>query len=123
MGGTPTAERFLERLRGHASPSDAEQLARYFRTGPGGYGWGDRFLGARMGPVNALAREFAAMDLAEIETLLASPFHEARAGALSVMALQAARRRTTEERRRELVDLYLRHPGHSCCDRSLVPGP
>ena len=61
-----------------------------------------------MGTVFALAREAAAMDLAEIETLLESDLHEARAGALRIMAEQAKAKRTTPERRRELYELYLR---------------
>ena len=61
-----------------------------------------------MGTVFALARAAADMPLDEIERLLESPVHEARAGALRVMAEQAKARRTTPEHRRALYDLYLR---------------
>ena len=44
----------------------------------------------------------------EIERLLESPIHEARAGALSIMAKQAALKKTTKARKKELYDLYLR---------------
>jgi len=37
-----------------------------------------------------------------------SPIHEARAAAMSIMAKQYAAKKTTPERRQELVDLYLR---------------
>src|SRR5207342_1689322 len=37
-----------------------------------------------------------------------SPLHEVRAGGCSVMAKQAAHRRTSDQRRKELFDLYLR---------------
>ena len=44
----------------------------------------------------------------EIEQLLQRPDHLSRVGAVSVMDWQARAKRTTEERRRELFELYLR---------------
>ena len=48
------------------------------------------------------------MALDEIEALLESPIHEARAGAVKIMAKQAAARTATDDERRTLVELYLR---------------
>jgi 3-methyladenine DNA glycosylase AlkD len=48
------------------------------------------------------------MSLSEIEKLLDSPIHEARAGGLSIMGKQARSRKTSDERRKELFDLYMR---------------
>jgi 3-methyladenine DNA glycosylase AlkD len=48
------------------------------------------------------------MPLAEIETLLEDPLHNARVGAVSVMDFQARSRATTPERRKALFDLYIR---------------
>ncbi|MDL1896298.1 DNA alkylation repair protein [Anaerolineae bacterium CFX7] len=83
-------------------------MQRYFKTAPGEYGAGDVFIGVRMGNVFALAKEFAEMPLDEIEKLLESPIHEARAGAVSIMDFQARRKKTSEARRKELFELYLR---------------
>ena len=102
------AARFVERLAAHQSPAEREKIRRYFKTGAGQYGDGDEFLGVRMGQVFALAKEFVDMPPAEIEKLLESSLHEVRAGGLSVMDKQARRPRTTEERRKDLYDLYLR---------------
>ena len=104
----PTAQQFVERLERLRSPVELEKIQRYFKSGAGEYGEGDRFLGVRMGEVFALAGEFADLPPEEIEQLLESPFHEVRAGGLKIMAKQAARKRTPERRRRELFDLYLR---------------
>lgn len=103
-----TAKHFVARLKQHASPSDAAQMQRYFKTAPGEYGAGDVFIGVRMGNVFALAKEFAEMPLDEIEKLLESPIHEARAGAVSIMDFQARRKKTSDARRKELFELYLR---------------
>jgi DNA alkylation repair enzyme len=61
-----------------------------------------------MGDVVALAKEFIDLPPDQIDQLLASPIHQARAGALSIMGNQASRKRTPERRRQELYELYLR---------------
>lgn len=103
-----SAERFIERLEAHQSAEELEKIQRYFKTGEGDYGQGDVFIGVRMGQVFALAKELVDMPPSEIETLLDSPIHEVRAGALSIMDKQARRKRTPAGRREELFDLYLR---------------
>ena len=65
-------------------------------------------MGVRMGQVFELAKEFIEMPPDEIELLLEDRVHEVRAGALSIMDKQARRKKTTEVRRKELFDLYLR---------------
>ena len=61
-----------------------------------------------MGRLFALAREHQDMAPSEIERLLESPDHDVRVGAVSIMDWQARNRRTTEDRRRELFELYIR---------------
>ncbi len=61
-----------------------------------------------MGQVFALAKEFIEMPPSEIEKLLESPIHEVRAGGCSIMDKQARSKKTPEERRKELYDLYMR---------------
>lgn len=69
---------------------------------------GDLILGVRMGQVFALAKEFMDMPLDEVEKLLESAIHEARVGAVSIMDFQARSKKTTEARRKELFDLYIK---------------
>ena len=38
----------LERMLAKADPSQVEGLSRFFKTGPGQYGEGDKFLGIRV---------------------------------------------------------------------------
>jgi len=105
---TANAEQFIERLNALQSDDELRKIQRYFKSGAGQYGEGDRFIGVRMGHVFALAKEFIDMAPAEIETLMESDIHEARAGAMSIMAKQFGRKKTPESRRKELFDLYLR---------------
>jgi len=51
-----TANEFLRRLKAQASPAEAEKTLRYFKSGEGEYGEGDKFIVVRMGQVFALAK-------------------------------------------------------------------
>ncbi|HEY6607859.1 MAG TPA: DNA alkylation repair protein [Candidatus Limnocylindria bacterium] len=88
-----TAEAFVRRLAA-LRPADPR--------GDGPYG------GIGMGQIFKLALEFKAMPVAEIERLLESEDHPVRVGAVSIMDWQARDRKTADERRRELYELYLR---------------
>jgi len=103
-----TARAFTDRLLALQSDEELRKIQRYFKSGEGEYGHGDRFIGVRMGSIFALAKEFVALPPAGIETLLDSDIHELRVGALSVMAKQYALKTTSEARRGELYELYLR---------------
>jgi len=103
-----TAKAFTAKLKTFQSDDELRKIQRYFKSGEGQYGHGDAFIGVRMGTLFALARSFVAMSPAEIEKLLESDIHEVRAGALSIMGQQAMLKTTTEARRKELYDLYLR---------------
>ena len=102
------AAQLVKRLKIHCSAEELKKIQRYFKSGEGEYGEGDEFIGVRMGQVFELAKEFIEMPLSEIEKLLESPIHEARAGGLSIMGKQARSKKTSDERRKELFDLYIR---------------
>jgi len=68
-----------------SDPAAAEHSLRFFKTGPGEYGEGDRFLGIRVPAVRKEARRFLKLPLTEIEQLLASPWHEERLCALFIL--------------------------------------
>jgi 3-methyladenine DNA glycosylase AlkD len=65
-----------------------------------------------MGSLFALSKRFVGMPPAEIEKLLASSIHEVRAGAMSIMGQCTKGKSSTDERLKELYDLYIR-----CHDR------
>lgn len=96
------ADIFLKRLKALRSPAVAKSHGHLASNED------DAILGVRMGQVFALAKEFIDMLLHEVETMLESPFHEMRVGAVSIMDFQARSKKTAEVRRKELFDLYLR---------------
>jgi 3-methyladenine DNA glycosylase AlkD len=108
MSGEKTAAAFLKKLHTFRSATELKKIQRYFKTGDGEYGNGDQFIGVRMGQVFALAKEFMQMAPDEIEKLLESPIHEARVGGVSIMDWQVRNKKTAEERKTELFELYVR---------------
>ena len=96
-----TAKTFLKRLKALRSPAVAKSHS-HLASEDGA------ILGVRMGQVFALAKEFMSMELDEVEAMLESPIHEMRVGAVSIMDFQARSKKTTDSRRKELFDLYIR---------------
>ena len=97
-----SAAEFLNRLKTLRSPAVAKSHGHLSSSKE------DEILGVRMGQVFALAKEFVNMGLDEIEVMLESPIHEMRVGAVSIMDFQARDKKTTDQRRKELFDLYIR---------------
>ena len=92
-------------LRSLANPADAAFLKGFFKTGPGQYGEGDRFLGIRVPVTRRVAREFGSLPLAGVTTLLSSRWHEERLLALVILGGRYARGDDVERDR--IYRLYL----------------
>lgn len=103
-----SAKQFIERLKKLQSAEELKKIQRYFKSGEGQYGAGDKFMGVKMGSLFKLAIEFNGMPIAEIEKLMESPIHEVRAGAISIMDKESRSKKITEERRKEFYELYMR---------------
>lgn len=72
-------------LRSLSDPEIAEHSLRFFKTGPGEYGEGDRFLGIRVPVLRKQVGRFKEASLEAAEALLHSPWHEERLFALLLM--------------------------------------
>lgn len=103
-----TAKTFLKELTSYQSADELVKHQRYFRFDIENQPKSNYFIGVRMGNVFALGKKFADMPVAEIEKLMESPIHEARAGAMSIMGQCAKSPKCTEDRLKELYDLYIR---------------
>ncbi|MCR4304329.1 MAG: DNA alkylation repair protein [Gallionella sp.] len=82
------APEISKRLRALSDPVIAEHAQRYFKTGKGEYGEGDRFLGIRVPVLRAQVRQCGSVALEDIHELLMSAFHEERLFALLLMVRQ-----------------------------------
>ena len=95
-------QRELARL---ADPQKADHLQRFFKTGPGEYGEGDRFRGIRVPVLRKLAKRYRHIDMADAADLLVSVYHEDRLLALLLLVQTAAA--GNAETREKIYRLYL----------------
>ena len=106
-GFLPKAATIRAHLRTLASPATAKISQSFFKTGPGEYGEGDRFIGIRVPVLRQVAREFGGIALAELPELIRSPIHEARLLALIILVNRFALADAAEQGR--IYRLYLKH--------------
>ena len=93
-------------LRSRQDPARAAHCAKYFKTGPGEYGEGDRFLGIAVPDLRKIARELRTLSLADCTALLDSGYNEARLVALLILVAQY--RRGDDATRRAVYQLFMR---------------
>lgn len=108
MSDTPRELR--KRIRAAANPRDAVFLQRFFRTGPGEYGEGDRFLGIRVPATRQLIREYRGPSMPAVRLLLKSPYHEERL--LALLLLVRIYQRAEPAERERVYRFYLAHTRH-----------
>jgi 3-methyladenine DNA glycosylase AlkD len=104
------ASELQQTLRQLGDPAIAAHSQRFFKTGPGQYGEGDRFLGIRIPVLRALLPRYRKMPLAAICEVLRSPWHEERLVALLLMVARFTR--SDEDERNEIFTAYLAHTAH-----------
>ena len=73
----------LERMLECRDESHVEGLMRFFKTGPGQYGEGDKFLGIKVPVTRAVVKEcWKDVSFGNLEECLLSPYHEVRLAGL-----------------------------------------
>lgn len=102
-----TAQNALRSLRALATEERRVSNIRFFRTGKGEYGEGDRFLGVTVPDTRKVAQVYASLSYTEIAILLTSPLHEARLLALIILVGQF--RHASQKERATITRFYLAH--------------
>ena len=90
-----------------SDPTKAKHLSRFFKTGKGQYGEGDRFLGITVPEQRKVAKNYNELTLSELQELLNSRFHEHRFTALVILV--AKYRKAEELGKDDIVEFYLRN--------------
>jgi len=94
-------------LKNLADPAIAEHSQRFFKTGKGEYGEGDKFLGIRVPVLRKQAKKCKDMPLEEIQSLLKSSLHEERLCALFLLIHKFTRGDAVEKA--IIYQLYLKN--------------
>lgn len=94
-------------MRKASNPDDAIHLLRFFKTGPGEYGEGDRFRGIRTPALRTMARDFADLSHDDTLMLLQSTWHEERL--LALMLMVNAHAKGDSRTRTKVFKSYLAH--------------
>lgn len=101
-------------MRAAGSPQKAAHSLRFFKTGPGQYGEGDRFLGLSVPETRAFVAQCADLSFEQVAELLRSEWHEERLLALFLLC-----KRFKKDRRR-IFELYLAHVANCVNNWDLV---
>ena len=106
----------LNRMLSQADPSQAEGLSRFFKTGPGQYGEGDKFLGIKVPVTRSVVKDcWQTTGMPELEKCVTSEFHEVRLAALLTLveifknAGKSKSKNTTGISIDDCVKFYLSH--------------
>lgn len=100
----------LKEMLQAADPSQVAGLSRFFKTGPGGYGEGDVFLGIKV-PVTReiVKRLWTEVSFEDLEGCIASKYHEVRLAALLCLVQIFKHAKRDKGLQQRCVDFYLSH--------------
>lgn len=90
--------------------NQAAVLKRFFKTGKGEYGEGDMFLGIKVPQIREVVKKYGkTCTLSQLESYIASPYHEIRLCALLILVQKYKDAKNNEELQQQYVDFYLNH--------------
>jgi 3-methyladenine DNA glycosylase AlkD len=105
-------ENNLKTIRNHilkiATRERANTNKWFFKTGPGQYGEGDKFLGITVPQTRKLAKAYNHLTLPLVEKLLRSAFHEERLLALLIL-VDKFEKETELKNKEEIFNFYLKN--------------
>lgn len=102
-----TSQDVRKALRAAADPEKAAFYPRFFKAGKGEYAEGDKFIGVVVPEQRKIAKQFRALALPRVRSLLKDPYHECRLTALLILVEQFDRADEADQTR--IVAFYLDH--------------
>ena len=99
--------RLMSDMIKRADPSQVSGLSRFFKTGPGQYGEGDKFLGIKVPVTREVVKAcWRGTSMEDIRECIESEYHELRLSALLALVQIF---HSKQALRQECVDFYLAH--------------
>lgn len=100
-----TAKEIQQELEMYIDPVKKEYLPKFFKTGKGQYGEGDKFLGIVVPNVRLVAKKHREESLETVKELMRSEFHECRLCGLFILVERF--KKSDEKDRKEIYEFYL----------------
>ena len=98
------------KILSHQDPTQVEGLSRFFKTGKGDYGEGDKFLGIKVPVTRKVVKEcWAATSFEELENCICSEYHEVRLAALLTLVEIFKHAKKDKALQQQCIDFYLSH--------------
>ena len=94
-------------IREHADETQAKNLQWFFKTGPGEYGEGDKFLGLKVPVIRKIANANTDLTFSELQKLLDSKYHEDRLAALLILVKIFPK--SGDEEKEKIFNFYLKN--------------
>ena len=102
--------RLLNEITAQADESQVEGLSRFFKTGPGQYGEGDKFLGIKVPVTREVVKQcWRETSMEDLEECIASEYHEVRLAALLALVEIFAHAKRLPVKQADCIDFYLSH--------------
>jgi tRNA nucleotidyltransferase/poly(A) polymerase len=106
MNKTNLTQSIIDELNEQACKEKAQHHLRFFKTAPGEYGEGDKFIGVNVPVQRKIAKKhYREITLNELEEFLRSEIHEYRSTALFMLCYKFEK--ADESERTSIVNLYL----------------
>lgn len=103
----------LSQMLSKADPSQVDGLSRFFKTGPGQYGEGDKFLGIKVPVTRSVVKEcWKKADFKDLEVCICSEYHEVRLAALLALVEMFSHARKNPVFQQQCIDFYLAHTAY-----------
>ena len=100
----------LKEITARADESQVTGLSRFFKTGPGQYGEGDKFLGIKVPVTREVVKAcWRQTNREDLEECVTSEYHEVRLAALLTLVELF---KHNKKQRQEYVDFYLAHTAY-----------
>ncbi|MBP5690600.1 MAG: DNA alkylation repair protein [Bacteroidaceae bacterium] len=104
------SNKLYEGIIAKADPTQVEGLSRFFKTGKGQYGEGDRFLGIKVPVTRDVVKQCRnAVSFSDLEECIGSEYHELRLAALLALVEIFSHARKDKQLQQRCVDFYLSH--------------
>lgn len=100
-----TAKEIQQELEAYIDPVKKEYLPKFFKTGKGQYGEGDRFLGIVVPNIRLVAKRHKEEPFEIVKGLMDSVYHECRLCGLLMLVERF--KKSDEKNRKEIYDFYL----------------